>query len=199
MRNTSRDDPGIEERARAFLERLRWPDGVRCPRCDGSTGISRLTTRGQFDCEGCGYHFSVRVGTVLHASRLPLSTWVTAVYLMTESEAGISANQLGQTLGVSYKTAWFLSHRIRIAMRDEAGQLLAAEPHGDGIPQQRMARLRQAVVDTHRRPDAKHLPAYLDEAAFRITHRDDDHRFHDTLVRLLQADAMPYADLIAEP
>ena len=146
MRDTSRDDLGIEERARAFLEQLRWPDGVRCPRCDGSTGISRLATRGQFDCEGCGYHFSVRVGTVLHGSRLPLSTWVAAVYLMTESEAGISANQLGQTLGVSYKTAWFLSHRIRIAMRDEAGQLLAAEPHGDGIPQQRMARLRQACA-----------------------------------------------------
>ena len=199
MRNTSRDDSGIEERARAFLEQLRWPDGVRCPRCDASTGISRLASRGQFDCEGCGYHFSVRVGTVLHGSRLPLSTWVTAVYLMTEAEAGISANQLGLTLGVSYKTAWYLSHRIRIAMRDEAGQLLAAEPHGDGIPQQRMARLRQAVVDTHRRPDAKHLPAYLDEAAFRITHRDDDHRFHDTLGRLLQADGMSYADLIAEP
>ena len=92
-----------------------------------------------------------------------------------------------------------MSHRIRIAMRDEAGHLIATGPQGDGIPQQRMARLRQAVVDTHRRPDAKHLPAYLDEAAFRIAHRNDDQRFHDTFVRLLQTDAVPYADLIAEP
>jgi transposase-like protein len=198
MHDTSRGDLGTEDRARVFLEHLRWPEGVRCPRCDGTTGISRLATRGQFDCEGCGYHFSVRVGTVLHGSRLPLSKWVLAVYLMTESEVGISANQLGQMLGVSYKTAWFLSHRIRIAMRDEASNLIAAEPHGDGIAQQRMALLRQSVVDTHRRADAKHLPAYLDEAAFRITHRDNAHRFHDSLVRLLQADAMPYADLTAE-
>jgi len=198
MRDTSSDDPGIEERARAFLEQLRWPDGVRCPRCDARKGISRLATRGQWDCEGCGYHFSVRVGTVLHGTRLPLSTWVAAVYLMTESGAGISANQLGQTLGVSYKTAWFLSHRIRIAMRDEAGNLIMAEPYGDGIPPQRMALLRRAVVNAHRWPDDKHLAAYLDEAAFRIAHRDDEHRFHDTLVRLLQSDAVPYAELTAE-
>lgn len=199
MRDTSRAEPGTEERARAFLEQLRWPDGVRCPRCDAATGISRLATRGQFDCEGCGYHFSVRVGTVLHGSRLPLSTWLLAVYLVTESEDGISANQLGRMLGVSYKTAWFLFHRIRFAMRDEAENLIAAEPHGDGIPQQRLALLRRAVVDTYRRPDDKHLAAYLDEAAFRITHRDNDHRFHDTLVRLLQSGAMPYADLTADP
>jgi transposase-like protein len=197
MGDTSRVDLGTEDRTREFLEHLRWPEGVRCPRCDRTTGISRLATRGQFDCEGCGYHFSVRVGTVLHGSRLPLSKWVLAVYLMT-GEDGISANQLGQMLGVSYKTAWFLCHRIRIAMRDEASKLIGAEPHGDGIAQQRMALLRRAVVDTHRRPDAKYLPAYLDEAAFRVRHRDSDHRFHDTLVRLLQADAMPYADLTAE-
>jgi transposase-like protein len=198
MRDTSRGEMGTEERARAFLEQLRWPYGIRCPRCDRATGISRLATRGQFECEGCGYHFSVRVGTVLHGSRLPLSKWVLAVYLMTESEVGITANQLGQMLGVSYKTAWFLSHRIRIAMRDEAGNLIMAEPYGDGIPQQRMALLRRAVVNAHRWPDDKHLAAYLDEAAFRIAHRDDEHRFHDTLVRLLQSDAVPYAELTAE-
>ena len=198
MRDTSRDELGTEERARVFLERLRWPDGIRCPRCDATRGISRIGSRGQFDCETCGYQFSVRVGTVLHGSRLPLWKWVLAVYLMTESEDGISANRLGQTLGVSYKTAWFLTHRIRIAMRGEAGRLLTAEPHGDGIAQQRMALLRRSVATTHRRPDAKHLTAYLDEAAFRITNRNNDRRFHDTLVRLLQADAMPYADLSAD-
>src|SRR5215212_10369684 len=195
MRGTSRDEIDTEERARAFMEQLRWPDGVRCPRCDATRGISRIGTRGQFDCETCNYQFSVRAGTVLHGSRLPLSKWVLAVYLMTESADGISANLLGQTLGVSYKTAWFLTHRIRIAMRGEAGRLLTTEPHGDGIAQQRMALLRRSVAKTHRRPGEKHLTAYLDEAAFRIRNRNNDRRFHDTLVRLLQADAMPYAEL----
>lgn len=193
----SRDNLGTEERTRLFLERLRWPGGVRCPRCDASTGISRLATRGQFECDGCGYQFSVRVGTVLHRSRLPLWKWILAVYLITESEEGISANQLAPMLGVSYKTAWFLSHRIRIAMRDEAADLVSAEPHGDGIPQQRLALLRRSVIETHRKADSKHLPAYLDEAAFRIRNRENDRRFLETLVRLLQAEAVPYSELTA--
>jgi transposase-like protein len=199
MVDTSRGDLESEEQARRFLEQLRWPQGVRCPRCDASTGISRLRDRGQFQCERCGYHFSVRVGTVLQGSRLPLRTWVIAVDLITAPDHGISANQLGLTLGVSYKTAWFLSHRIRLAMRDEAGRMVDAEPHGDGIPQQRMALLQRAVVATHRRPDSKHLPAYLDEAAFRITHRANDQRFTETLVRLLQTEGISYAELSADP
>jgi len=197
MDGSSRDNIDTEERARLFLEQLRWPNGVRCPRCDASTGISRLATRGQFQCDACGYQFSVRVGTVLHGSRLPLWKWILAVYLITESEDGISANQLGPMLGVSYKTAWFLSHRIRIAMRDEATDLLSAEPHGDGIPQQRLALLQRSVIETHRRADPKHLSAYLDEAAFRIRNRENDRRFLETLVRLLQAGAVPYTELTA--
>jgi hypothetical protein len=134
----------------------------------------------------------------MHGSRLPLITWVTAVRLMTGSAEGISANRLGQELGVSYKTAWFLSHRIRLAMRDEAGALLATEPRGDGIAQQRVALLRRAVATTHRRPDEKHLPAYLDEAAFRIRNRANERRLHDALVRLLQTETVAYADLTAD-
>jgi hypothetical protein len=122
---------------------------------------------------------------------------VLAVYLMTESDSGVSANQLGPQLGVSYKTAWFLCHRIRLAMKDQAHELLTAEPRGDGIPQQRMALLRRSVSDTHRRLSSKHYPAYLDEAAFRLRNRSSDARFHDTLVRLLQAEAVPYAELTA--
>jgi len=198
MGRTSRGTFGSEARCRHYLERLRWPDRVRCPRCDAATGISRIESRGQFECEACGYQFSVRVGTALHGSRLPLRTWILAVHLMTESPNGISANQLGQVLGVSYKTAWFLCHRIRLAMKDQAGELLAAEPHGDGIAQQRMALLRRSVSDTHRRLDPKHLAAYLDEAAFRVRNRANDHRFQDTLVRLLRVDALPYAELTAD-
>ena len=106
-----------EDKCHAFLEELRWPDGVECPRC-GSKKISRIAARRQFDCDGCRYQFSVRVGTLFHDSKLPLWKWFLAVYVMGESKKGVSANQLKRMLGVSYKTAWYLSHRIRDAMGD---------------------------------------------------------------------------------
>jgi transposase-like protein len=115
---------GSEDKCRAYLEALRWPDGVRCPRCDGPT-ISRIKKRGQFDCDSCRYQFSVTAGTIFHDSHLPLWKWFLAVYVIGESKKGISSNQLKRMLGVSYKTAWYLSHRIRAAMKDEAGDLLS--------------------------------------------------------------------------
>lgn len=109
------EDFGSEDRCRDYLEELRWPDGVVCPRCGGKT-ISRIVKRHQFDCDSCRYQFSVRVGTLFHDSHLPLWKWFLAVYLIGESKKGISSKQLQRTLGVSYKTAWYLSHRIRSAM-----------------------------------------------------------------------------------
>lgn len=114
---------GSEDKCHAYLEDLRWPDGVRCPRCD-SAKISRIAKRRQFDCDGCRYQFSVRVGTLFHDSKLPLWKWFLAVYMMGESKKGVSANQLKRMLGVSYKTAWYLCHRIRAAMKDGGAELL---------------------------------------------------------------------------
>lgn len=114
---------GSEDKCHEYLEGLRWPNGVECPRCE-STKISRIVKRRQFDCDSCRYQFSVRVGTLFHDSKLPLWKWFLAVYLMGESKKGISANQLKRTLGVSYKTAWYLCHRIRAAMVDESGDML---------------------------------------------------------------------------
>jgi transposase-like protein len=114
---------GSEDKCHAYLEELRWPEGVKCPRCD-SDKISRIKARRQFDCDGCRYQFSVRVGTLFHDSKLPLWKWFLAVYMMGESKKGISANQLKRMLGVSYKTAWYLCHRIRAAMHDESAPLL---------------------------------------------------------------------------
>ena len=112
------EDFGSEDKCRRYLEALRWPNGVRCIRCD-SPKISRIKTRDQFDCDACGYQFSVRAGTIFHDSHLPLWKWFLAVYVMGESKKGISANQLKRMLGVSYKTAWYLCHRIRAAMIEE--------------------------------------------------------------------------------
>lgn len=115
---------GSDEKCHAYLEQLRWPEGVRCPRCS-SDKISRIHERKQFMCDGCTYQFSVRVGTIFHDSHLPLSKWFVAIYLMGESLKGVSANQLKRTLGVSYKTAWYLCHRIRAAVKDADNSLLS--------------------------------------------------------------------------
>ena len=104
-----------EESCRKALADLRWPNGVACPRC-GSLDIRNSYTRDQYDCGSCGYQFSVTAGTIFHDSHLPLPKWFMAVYLIVESKKGISANQMKRTLEVSYKTAWYLCHRIRNAM-----------------------------------------------------------------------------------
>ncbi len=111
------DEFGTDDKCREVLEELRWPDGVECPRCGGHK-ISRIATREQFDCDECRYQFSVLSGTIFHDTHLPLKKWFVAIYLIVESKKGISANQMKRTLGVSYKTAWYLCHRIRNAMTD---------------------------------------------------------------------------------
>lgn len=112
-----------DDKCREYLEALRWPEGVRCPRCQ-SEKLSHVSTRHQYDCDSCGYQFSVTAGTIFHDSHLPLSKWLAAVYLMSESRKGISANQMKRTLAVSYKTAWYLCHRIRAAVKDASTEPL---------------------------------------------------------------------------
>ena len=112
-----------EEKCRAYLEGLRWPSGVSCPRC-ASKKVSRIASRGQFDCDSCRYQFSVTAGTIFHDSHLPLWKWLLATYMMAEAKKSVSANQLKRTLAVSYKTAWYLCHRIRAAMKDTRPQAL---------------------------------------------------------------------------
>lgn len=104
-----------DDRCRELLIRLRWPEGVTCPRCKSRT-ISRLFTQGKFECADCCYQFSVTAGTVFHDSHLPLSQWFLATHLLCEAKKGMSACQVQRTIGVSYKTAWYLCHRIRAAM-----------------------------------------------------------------------------------
>lgn len=115
---------GDEDKCRAYLEHLRFPDGVYCIRCK-SDKISRIYTRAVFSCDSCGYQFSVKTGTIFHDSHLPLVKWFAAIYLMSESRKGISANQLKRTLNVAYKTAWYLCHRIREAVKTDDGLLLS--------------------------------------------------------------------------
>lgn len=108
---------GDEERCRLYLEKLRWPKGVTCLRCE-SPKISRIKKRGKFHCDACKYQFSVKSGTIFHDTHLSLVKWFAAIFLLSESKKGMSALQLKRTLKVAYKTAWFLCHRIREAVKD---------------------------------------------------------------------------------
>jgi transposase-like protein len=290
---------GSEDKCHAYLEELRWPDGVECPRCE-SKKISRIAKRRQFDCDGCRYQFSVRVGTLFHDSKLPLWKWFLAAYMMGESKKSISANQLHRMLGVSYKTAWYLCHRIRAAMKDEGAELLSGIVEADetyiggkqgGFANRRESarhrrdnktivlgavqrggevRLRiapdvkhdtihefindvvsddaeaiytdslrsyrglgdentrhewvdhskdewvhgqvhtntvesvwslfdRSVIGAYHKLSVKHLPAYLDEAAFRWNNRGNAFLFRDTILALVEGETLTYQELIAPP
>jgi transposase-like protein len=108
-----------ESNARAYLEQLRWPNGPICPRCS-ATKIYRLnvtgTTREVLKCAGCRRQFSVTVGTIFEDSHIPLTSWLHAMQIMCSSKKGFSAHQLHRMLGITYKSAWFMAHRIRHAM-----------------------------------------------------------------------------------
>jgi transposase-like protein len=109
---------GSEDKCRKYLEALRWPNGPRCRRC-GSVNTLPIPQRGQYRCRDCEYHFSVTAGTIFQDSHLPLTKWFLTTYMMIDSKKkSISANQIKRTIGVSYKTAWYLCHRIREAMKD---------------------------------------------------------------------------------
>lgn len=115
--------------ARAHLEALLWPTGPVCPRCKGqeATKLEGKSTRpGVYKCRPCRKPFTVTVGTVFHASHVPLHKWLYAAHLMAASKKGVSAHQIHRMLRVSYETAWFMAHRLREAMAVVDGRALGA-------------------------------------------------------------------------
>jgi transposase-like protein len=106
-----------DERCRELLVRLRWPNGAECPRCK-MPAVELATAKQLFYCKGCDYQFSVTTGTVFNDSHLALQKWFLATLLLCEAKKGMSALQIKRTVGVSYKTAWYLCHRIRSAMTE---------------------------------------------------------------------------------
>jgi transposase-like protein len=119
-----------DEQCRALLVKLRWPSGVECLRCK-SKKVFELSDYAKFECGECAYQFSVTTQTIFHDTHLPLDIWFMAVLLLVEARKGMSANQLKRTLWGqhkgSYKTAWYLCHRIRAAMVE------ASQPKLTGI------------------------------------------------------------------
>jgi transposase-like protein len=113
-----------------FVAKLRWPNGPVCPRCNG-TEYSYLTTRRLWKCKGCKKQYSVKVGTIFEDSPLGLDKWLPAVWLAANSKNGISSHELGRALGITQKSAWFMLHRIRLAMQSQDCSLLAGEVEVD--------------------------------------------------------------------
>ena len=284
---------GDDDKCREYLEDLRWSGGVCCPRC-GDMSVSEIQDRHQWDCNSCRYQFSVTAGTIMHRSHLPLRKWFLAIYLMLESKKGISANQMKRTLGVSYKTAWYLCHRIREAMGNDPftgptlfgivevdETLVGGKRRGVGtgnrvgktwvagavqrggkirlerIPNTRKNTLhdfinrtvkdeaeaiytdelrsylgigdadtrhetvkhseeewvvgdvhtnsvegvwslfKRSIVGAFHKISAKHLDRYLEELEWRFNNRDNPHIFRDTLIRIVDTDALTYETLTA--
>jgi len=111
-----------EESARLYFEQERWSNGIICPHC-GSVHISECKDHRPmpYRCRGCRKHFSVRVGTVLEESKVPLRTWLLAIYMLTTARKGIPSTQLARELSITQKTAWFLAHRIRETWLGQSG------------------------------------------------------------------------------
>jgi transposase-like protein len=253
-----------------------------------------MDERHQYQCRSCRYQFSVTAGTIFHDTHLPLWKWFLAVYLIIESKKGISANQLKRTLDVSYKTAWYLCHRIRAALNEVDAQLLkgivevdetfvggemegkgrgyrgnkavvvGAMQHGGNICLQVVrgtdrealhgfirqntsgdteaiytdewpayrgisdsdtkhktvkhrdkeyvaegnvhtnsiesiwSLLKRSIIGSYHQVSAKQLDAYLDELEFRFNNRENPYMFRDAMLKLLLAETLPYAKLIAD-
>ena len=111
-----------EESARLHFEQERWPDGISCPHC-GSIHIAECKDHRPmpYRCRDCRKHFSVRTGSVLAESKVPLHTWLMTIYMLSTARKGVPSTQLARELGITQKTAWFLAHRIREAWLGQSG------------------------------------------------------------------------------
>jgi transposase-like protein len=165
-----------ETKAREWLEARVWPEGPVCPHC-GATGgdVTALNGKahrpGLYQCAGCREQFTVTVKTVFERSKVPLSKWLAALFMMTASKKGVSAHQIHRSLGISYKTAWFLCHRLREAMRTgglapmggksgivESDETFIGTVEGEGGRKAARARMRRAK---NKRPGRSHKNAVL--------------------------------------
>jgi transposase-like protein len=135
-----------DQKARRYLERLRWPKGPLCPRCGSVDHAYEIKPAGVYRCANpeCQANFTVTGGTVMARSHIALHKWLRAFYLMCSSRSGVSARQLQLTLGITYRSAWFMVQRIRKAMAAGGVELLGGSRTGEPATetQKRPARLR---------------------------------------------------------
>jgi transposase-like protein len=121
-------DPQV---AHDFFVRLRWPEVVACPRSCGSVNVFYMANRRLWQCRDCKKQFTAKVGTIFEDSPIGFDKWMPAVWLIANAKNGVSSHEVGRALGVTQKTAWFMLHRIRLAMGDDDGTLLSGEVEAD--------------------------------------------------------------------
>jgi transposase-like protein len=194
------------EKAREFLENLRWPNGPVCPHCSGTTAY-KLTAKpnskkpvrpGVYKCKDCEQQFTVTVNTIFEDSHIPLNKWLLAIHLLCASKKGMSAHQLHRMLGVTYKSAWFMAHRIRYMMSQPSfkqklsGVIEADETYVGGKRRNQGGRGRPDVYG-HK------------QAVFALVKRDGDVRsFHvervtgDNLRTILWKNAHPSSTIMTD-
>jgi len=139
-----------EEAAYAYVEARIWPEGPVCPHCGGVERISKMqgksTRVGAYKCYQCRKPFTVKIGTIFEDSKVAMHIWLQAMYLIAGSKKGISSNQLHRTLGVTLKTAWFMSHRIREAMRSDDTSMFGGNGGVVEVDETFIGRLKGAPV-----------------------------------------------------
>jgi hypothetical protein len=179
-----------------------------------------MSSRTKYHCRDCRTQFRVTAGTLFHDSHLPLAKWFQAISLMLSAERGVPSSRLHEILGGSYKTAWFLEHRIRAAMDGGGGQLgtlVALAPSSRGPhsltahlavaktpsaalptrePPAGLPQFKRLIAGPYRSTSTKHLSAYWNEARWRREHLDSPHAFRDTIVALLEHGHLGYARLV---
>jgi transposase-like protein len=129
-----------ESAARQLLEKMRWPNGVVCPHCGRdepykltpkASGKNRVARRGLYKCRACRKQFSTTTGTIFESSHVPVSKWLLAIHLICASKKGLSAHQLHRMLGVTYRAAWVINHRLRHAMAQGEGVMFSGVVEAD--------------------------------------------------------------------
>jgi len=171
-------------KAREHLESLRWADGRFCPHCGAVEGTSFVRGKkhrpGLYYCNECKKQFTVTVGTIFERSKIPLNKWMLAFHLMAASKKGMSAHQLHRQLGVTYKTAWFMAHRIREAMRPAhftsplGGEGIEEYVRGDAYTntvEGYFSILKRGITGVYHHVSQEHLKRYLAEFDFRYNER----------------------------
>jgi len=163
-----------EDKAREHLESIRWPDGPYCPHCGEMEKIYRLNGKshrpGLIHCNSCEQAFTVTVGSVMERSHVALTKWVLAYRLMCSSKKGMSSHQLHRMLGVTYKTAWFMSHRIRESMKDDTHKKTGGLGGANKVVEADESYVGgKAKNRAHREPEAKKAVLSLVERGGKVT------------------------------
>lgn len=191
-----------EDAARALLEEMRWGKSPTCPHCGGVNPYRLVarkpgskTRKGLWKCSQCRKQFTVTVGTVFEDSRIPISKWLLAIHLIGSSKKGMSAHQIHRMLGISYKAAWFMMHRLRYAMRSgPLADLLSVEVDETYIGGKR----RLALYEKAGRKDHKTPVVALVERGGRVRVMPVERVTAETLGAAMRAHVAPSSTIMTD-